>query len=35
MKVTTNQATVDEIMKVVSTQADKPAIVRIFISGYG
>lgn len=35
MKVVTNAATVGEIQKVLSSQPERPAIVRIFVAGYG
>ena len=35
MKINTNQETIDEIKKVMETQSDRPASVRIFVAGHG
>ena len=35
MRIETNQATIDEIKKVLEAQSDRPANVRVFVAGYG
>jgi Fe-S cluster assembly iron-binding protein IscA len=35
MKVEINQETIDEIKKIIDTQSDRPANVRIFVAGVG
>jgi hypothetical protein len=35
MKIQTNSSTIDEIKKIMDTQAERPKFVRVFVAGYG